>query len=155
MVKGNIMNIEEMVKELYGRNPKEAYNILLELEKISEENDFLYIFLNEFFQMLDNENTFIRIRGYRLFCKQAKWDKLNKINRMIDKVFLQIVTEEKPIALRQMIKALEDIIKNKSELRNKVKQKLLEIDCLKYKKSMHGIIENDIKNLSKIIEENE
>ena len=152
MKKEGIVNIEEMKKALYGKNPKEAYNILLELEKISETNDFLYKYLNDFLEMLDNENTYIRIRGYRLYCKQAKWDKLNKINKMVDKILLQIVKEEKPIALRQKIKALEDIITNKTELRNKVKQKLLEIDCLKYQESMRGLIEKDIKNLLKIID---
>ena len=144
-----------MIGALYGKNPKEAYNILLELEKISETNDFLYKYLNDFLKMLDNENTYIRIRGYRLYCKQAKWDKLNKINKMVDKILLQIVNEEKPIALRQKIKALEDITKNKIELRNKVKQKLLEIDCSKYQESMQKLIEKDIKNLLKIMEENE
>ena len=149
------MNMEEMVKALYSKNSKEAYNILLELEKISDENNNLYNFLSEFFEMLHNDNMYIRVRGYRLFCKQAKWDKLNEINKVIDNILLQTVTEEKAIALRQMIKALEDIFNNKMELRKKIKQMLLKIDCLKYQKSMQELIKNDIKILFKIIENNE
>ena len=144
------MEIEKMVKALYGKDAKEAYSILLELEQISEVKDILYGFLDEFFEMLNNENFFIRVRGYRLFCKQAKWDKNNKINKMIDKILLQI-EDEKPIAVRQKLTALEDIIQNKPELNKKIGQKIIGIDYSKYKESMQGLIEKDIRTLLELI----
>jgi prophage DNA circulation protein len=146
------MEIEKMVKALYEKDTKEAFAALLELEKISEAKDLLYDYVNEFFEMINNKKYVIRVRGYRLLCKQAKWDKKNKINKMIDKILLEI-EDEKQTAIRQKIKSLEDIAKNKTELRTKIKHKILGIDCSKYRETMQGLIEKDIKNLLTIINE--
>ena len=49
--------------------------------------------------MMHDDNSYIRVRGYRLLCKQARWDKLNKINQIIDEI-LNETEYEKPIAVR-------------------------------------------------------
>src|SRR5215510_9173819 len=108
------MNTEKLIKALYGKNAKEAYTVLLELEQISETNDVLYNFFDEFNKMMHSENSFVRVRGFRLLCKQAKWDKLNKLNKIIKEILLQ-TEDEKPIAVRQKINALKDICKYKKE----------------------------------------
>jgi len=140
------MNFENKIKMLYSKNAKEAYSILLELEKISEINDVLYCYLDEFTKMIIDVNSYIRTRGYRLFCKQAKWDKLNKINDKIEEI-LKSIEDEKPIAVRQKIIALTDVVKYKKELNKIIKQRISCMNLLKYKDSMQELIRNDIKNL--------
>ena len=145
------MNAEKMIRALYDKNAKEAYTALLELEQVSEKNDVLYNYFDEFIEMMHNDNSYIRVRGYRLLCKQAKWDKLNKINQIIDEI-LNETEDEKPIAVRQKISALNDIVINKKELNSKIKQKISRINISKYKESMQKLILNDFKKLLKLLE---
>jgi hypothetical protein len=145
------MNAEKMIRALYDKNAKEAYTALLELEQVSEKNDVLYNYFDEFIEMMHNDNSYIRVRGYRLLCKQAKWDKLNKINQIIDEI-LNETEDEKPIAVRQKISALNDIVINKKELNSKIKQKIARINISKYKESMQKLILNDFKKLLKLLE---
>jgi hypothetical protein len=145
------MDIEKTINGLYSKDNKEAYKILLELEQISEKDNFLYEFFNDFLQMIYEEKYAIRIRGYRLLCKQAKWDKEDKINRIIDKILIQI-EDEKPIAVRQKLQALENVINHKKELNNKIKRKIESINCLKYNESMQSLIHKDIQKLLDIID---
>jgi len=144
------MNIEKMIKVLYSKNVKEAYSILLELEQISEKNNVLYDYTDEFFKMMNDENSYIRVRGYRLLCKQAKWDKFNKINQKIEKILAE-TEDEKPIAARQKLNALIDIVLNKPELNKKMKQRISSMNISKYKENMRELILNDIENLLKLI----
>jgi hypothetical protein len=141
----------KIIKTLYGNDNKEAYTILLELEKISETDNILYDYLDEFFQMIQNEKTFIRIRGYRLLCKQAKWDTENKINKMVDKILVE-AKDEIAIAVRQKIKALEDIARSKKELNAKIKQAIEKFNFMDYKGSMQNLIYKDIQNLLELID---
>ena len=145
------MNAEKMIRALYDKNAKEAYTALLELEQVSEKNNVLYNYFDEFIEMMHNDNSYIRVRGYRLLCKQAKWDKLNKVNQIIDEI-LNETEDEKPIAVRQKISALNDIVINKKELNSKIKQKISRINISKYKESMQKLILNDFKKLLKLLE---
>jgi hypothetical protein len=144
--------IDNMIQSLYEKDTKETYQVLLELEKLSDENNSLYQYIDEFFKMIQNEKYIMRVRGYRLLCKQAKWDTENKINTMIDNMLIEI-EDEKQTAIRQKLKALEDIAKHKTELHQKIKQKIASIDCSKYRETMQGLIEKDIKHLLVIIDE--
>jgi hypothetical protein len=146
------MNIENMISALYEKDTKEAYQVLLELEKRSEENNSLYNYIDMFFEMIQSEKYIIRVRAYRLLCKQAKWDTENKIDHMIDKMLIEI-EDEKQTAIRQKLKALEDVAKHKTELHQKITQKITSIDCLKYRDTMQSLIAKDIKNLFAIIDE--
>jgi thioester reductase-like protein len=140
-----------MIQALYEKDTKETYQVLLELEKLSEENNSLYHHTDEFFEMIHSEKYVMRVRGYRLLCKQAKWDTENKFANMIDKILLE-VEDEKQTAIRQKLKALEDVAKHKKELHQKIKQKITSIDCSKYRETMQSLIEKDIKNLLAIID---
>ncbi len=147
------MNIKEKIKMLYEKDSNETYKNLLELEALSEKENSLYQYFNEFLKIIENEKYSIRVRGYRLLCKQAKWDVDNKINNIIDKL-LSEVEDEKPTAVRQKIKALQDIIVVKKELSDKVKKRLLEINVFKYKDTMQSLIQKDIKETIELINDN-
>ena len=60
--------MKEKIKNLYNEDNNSAYKTLLELEIITTESNELYNYFNEFLKMLNNEKTFIRVRGFRLIC---------------------------------------------------------------------------------------
>lgn len=145
------MKIEEKIKLLYDKDNSTSYNNLLELEKLSEKENTLYSYFDTFLEMINSEKYVLKVRGYRLICKQAKWDKKNKIDYYIDNI-LEHVEDEKPTAVRQNIRALQDIIVFKSKLRDKIRKKLLKINVSQYKDTMRPLIEKDIKGAIELID---
>jgi len=146
------MEISDKIKCLYDKDTKYAYAKLQELEEVSDREDLLYPYLNEFIEMLKSEKYVIRVRGFRLLCKQAKWDRGNKINAAIEDI-LTAVHDEKPTAVRQALQYLEYVVPYKKELNDRIKETALSIDCSKFKDTMQPLIENDIRSLVQLIEE--
>jgi hypothetical protein len=145
------MELSSKIAMLYDKDSSAAYKSLQELEMISNTEDTLYPYFDEFLDMLGNGKYLIRVRGFRLLCKQAKWDTENKIDREIDTV-LQAVDDEKPTAVRQKLKAMEDVARYKKALRGKIKNKALSIHDLPFKDTMHGLIQKDVQSLLQVME---
>ncbi len=144
------MELGEKVAMLYDKDSSIAYNNLQELEAFSDREDGLYPYFDEFLAMLGSDKYVMRVRGFRLLCKQAKWDTENNIDKEID-VILQAVVDEKPTAVRQKLKALEDIARHKPALHGKIMDKILSIDYLVFKDTMHSLIEKDIQSLLQVM----
>ena len=102
--------------------------------------------------MLNSEKYVIRVRGFRLLCKQAKWDKDNKIDRAIEEI-LNAISDEKPTAVRQALQYLEYMVPYKKNLNERMKQKVLSIDCSLFKDTMQPLIEKDIQSLVRQMED--
>lgn len=147
------MEIEEMIELLYDKDDNIAYKNLQELEKLSNKDDDIYKYMDEFIEMLKNQKKFIRVRGFRLICINSKWDNQGKIDKNLDNILSQL-EDEKAIYVRQYLKAVKDIVINKKELNTKIKEKLIEIDYSEYKETMQGLIYKDIEELLKIIKNN-
>ena len=145
------MQIEQRMQLLWGEDEKEAYEQLLELEKISETSEEVYSYFDDFIEMLKNEKSYIRIRGFRLICKNAKWDEENRINRQIGKI-LEELEDEKPTAVRQCLQAIKELIENKKECNDLIKEKLLKINYARYKESMQSLIFKDVEKALLLIE---
>ena len=135
--------MKEKIKNLYNEDNNSAYKTLLELETISTESNELYNYFNEFLKMLNNEKTFIRVRGFRLICSLAKWDNENKINKNID-IILKELEDEKGTSVRQCLEKLNLILMYKVELTEVIEDKIRNLDVTKYKESMRGLIKKDI-----------
>lgn len=146
------MQIEERMQLLWEKDEKEAYEQLLELEKISKTSKEVYSYLDDFIEMLESEKSYIRVRGFRLICKNARWDEENKINKQISKI-LEELEDEKPTAVRQCLQAITELIENKKECNNLIKEKLLKINYAKYKESMQSLIFKDVEKVLLFIEE--
>ena len=144
------MDISYRIKLLYDRDIKTEYKNLNELEALSEQSNILYPYLDKFISMLKSEKYVIRVRGFRLLCKQAKWDNDNKIDKNIEHI-LRAVNDEKPTAVRQALRYLGFIVPYKKELNDKIKQAVLSIDILQFKDTMQPLIEKDIKSLVQLI----
>ncbi|GAB6123400.1 hypothetical protein [Dysgonomonas termitidis] len=144
-------DLKEKIEALHDKDTKENYANLKELEQLSEASNSLYRYFDEFMNMIYSEKYSVRLRGYILLCKQAKWDVDSKIEKTIDEL-LEKVEDKKPTAVRMKLKALEDIVPYKKELNTKIKTKVLTIECSKYKDSMEGLIAKDIEHLVDIID---
>ena len=64
--------MKEKIENLYNEDNNSAYKTLLELETVTTESNELYSYFNDLLKMLNNEKTFIRVRGFRLICCLAK-----------------------------------------------------------------------------------
>lgn len=137
------MKIEEMIALLYEKDTTAGYQNLKSLEAISETENTLYPYMDEWIAMLKSDQYVIRVRGFRLLCKQAKWDVDRKIEVVIDQI-LKALDDEKPTAVRQYLKYIQEIVTSKPNLKDKIKEKLLHLDYMKYKESMQGLIAKDI-----------
>lgn len=107
--------MKEKIKKLFNEDNNIAYKTLLELETMATESNELYNYFNEFLEMLNNEKTFIRVRGFRLICSLAKWDNENKINKNID-IILSELEDEKGVSVRQCLEKINLILMYKTEL---------------------------------------
>lgn len=148
------MEIEHFLSLLSDRDTSVAFKALKELEYLSENSSVLYPYINKFILMVNSDKYVIRVRGFRLLCKQAKWDTDNIIDKNLDTA-LNILNDEKPTAVRQALTALLEVVPYKKNLCEKIRQRLLEIDYLRYKDTMHNLIAKDIETLLKKISETE
>ena len=141
------MNTEK-INQLYSGDTKLAYKNLLELENLCESSSELYIFFDEFLKMLNNEKSFVRVRGFRLICSLAKWDIENKINSSIDEILLEL-KDVKPTAVRQCLAALNKLLPCKPDLAEYIKNEVGKLNYLQYKETMQGLIKKDIESILK------
>ena len=108
--------IREQIQLLYSKDSNKGYAALKALQDASHEDCMVYTHVNEFFDMLENKNSFVRTRGLVLIAENAIWDEKGIIDRFFES-YLQHITDEKPITARQCIKLLPTIAKHKPELK--------------------------------------
>lgn len=147
------VNIAETFELLLDKNNNVAYKALQLLQKESEERNCVYPYMHRLSDMLDSENSYIRTRGLTLLAYNAKWDKDNKIDEIIDK-YLKHITDIKPITARQCIKLLPIIAEYKPELKNDILSALHKANISIYGDSMQSLVHkyiqkvlNEIQNL--------
>ncbi|MGL4284468.1 low molecular weight protein-tyrosine-phosphatase [Eubacterium aggregans] len=131
---------------LEGKDNTTAYKDLQTLEQLSDEGGMLYPFTERFAAMVQDQCTDLRIRGFRLFCKQAKWDQDGLLDRYLPSA-LSILSDEKPTVVRQALAALEDVVRYQPKLREMVVQAIADIDDTPYPETMQPLIAKDVKAL--------
>lgn len=146
------MDIEKLIALLEGKDTKEAFEALKELENISEDSNIIYCYIDKFYKMISDKKYVMRVRGFRLFCKQARWDTKNFIDKNINEA-LCILKDEKPTAVRQALAALQEVVIYKRYLSDVIKKRIIEIDCKNYRDTMSGLIEADIQTLLNMMRE--
>ena len=101
--------------------------------------------------MLESDNSYIRTRGLTLLAYNARWDRDNKIDEIIDG-YLKHITDVKPITARQCIKLLPVIAKDKPELKEDILSALRRADVSFYEDSMRPLVYKDIQKALKEIQ---
>lgn len=138
------VNIAETFELLLDKNNNVAYKALQLLQKENEERNCVYPYMDRLIDMLDSDNSYIRTRGLTLLAYNAKWDKDNKIDEIIDK-YLKHITDIKPITARQCIKLLPIIAEYKPELKNDILSVLHKANISIYGDSMQSLVLKDIQ----------
>lgn len=146
------MDVSETFELLFNKNNNVAYKALQELQRRSEETDCVYPYMDRLSDMLDSDNSYIRTRGLTLLAYNAKWDKDNKIDEVIDK-YLKHITDVKPITARQCIKLLPIIAKYKPELKKDILSALHKANIFVYDDSMQPLVYKDIEKAFKEIQQ--
>lgn len=142
--------MNEKIENLYNKDNNSAYKTLLELENITTESNELYSYFNSLLGMLNDENTLIRVRGFRLICCLSKWDTENKINDNID-IILKELEDVKGTSVRQCLEKINLILVYKIELKGIIANKLRSLDLSKYKESMQYLIKKDLKHILELL----
>lgn len=128
------------------KDNKAAYQEFLEMEAISEVSNALYSYAKLFAEMASSNLYVLRVRGFRLLCRQAKWDIDSRLDNDIERS-LEILNDSKPTAVRMALAVLPELLKHKPKLRDIIIEAVKSIDYLKYSESMQGLIEKDIKTI--------
>ena len=76
-----------LIDALTSNDAKAAYTLLQQLEEQSEHDAGLYPLLGDFLEMLQDESSLVRARGFRLVVAQARWDSDNVIDSQMEKLF--------------------------------------------------------------------
>lgn len=145
------MNTAEAFELLFDKNNKTAYKALQELQNESEETDHVYPYMDRLSDMLESDNSYIRTRGLTLLAYNARWDRDNKIDEIIDG-YLKHITDVKPITARQCIKLLPMLAKDKPELKEDILSALHRADVSFYEDSMRPLVYKDIQKALKEIQ---
>lgn len=144
-------NILELLATLTGSDNRQAYAALQDLEAISRKSDQLLVKMPVFAEMVTSKRSFVRVRGFRLLCQQAKWDQEGELACLLP-VALAILADSKPTVLRQALAALHEVVKAKPQLRQLIVQQTAAIDCSKFnQETMAPLIEKDIAELQQLI----
>lgn len=144
-------NILELLATLTGSDNRQAYAALQDLEAISRKSDQLLVKMPVFAEMVTSKRSFVRVRGFRLLCQQAKWDQEGELDCLLP-VALAILADSKPTVLRQALAALHEVVKVKPQLRQLIVQQTAAIDCSKFnQETMAPLIEKDIAELQQEI----
>lgn len=141
-----MFHMKEKIENLHNKDNNSAYKTLLDLETITTKSNELYSYFDILLKMLNDERTFIRVRGFRLICCLAKWDTENKINDNIYTI-LKELEDEKGTSVRQCLKKLNLILIYKTELTDIIVNKLRSLDLSKYKESMQSLIKKDLQHI--------
>ena len=139
---------KEIIDILYGEETTKIYKDFQKIEEIVKNSNQLYLHFNEFIKMLKSDKSFIRVRGFRIICLLAKWDKDNKIESNID-ILLSTLDDDKPTSIRQHLKSLDTLLTYKPNLINIVLNKIKTLNYTKFKDTMSPLIKKDIEYLLK------
>lgn len=143
---------KSIIELITDKDDNEAYKNVKLIAAKSEKSKKYYRYVDEFVGLLDNANSYIRTRAFILICCQAKWDKEEKINSSLSKMF-KLFNDEKPTVVRQCLNAIKEVVVYKPELNTKILRTIKKIDLSNYKESMSNLIKKDINEVIKIINE--
>ncbi|MGL6220371.1 MAG: SufBD protein [Lacrimispora sphenoides] len=137
--------IEELLNGLRNQDNNYAYQCLKQLEEECGSSDAVYPYFDVFTEMLHDPNSYVRTRGIILIASNAKWDKDNRIDEIIDELLMHVM-DEKPVTARQCIKVLPQVAASKCHLAECIMDALETANPQIYKSSMQPLICKDIQN---------
>ncbi len=138
--------IPQLVDWLSSKDGSIRYQALLLMQNRSVFFDDVYPFWNIFRDKLKSENSYQRSIGLMLIAENAKWDKENRLENVIDE-YLDLLNDEKPITIRQCVQGLGKILPYKPELNDKIIDPLVAFDLMAIKETMRKSILLDLLSI--------
>ena len=138
--------VTELIERLKSKSPSEGYAALKELENISDTTGLLLPHMSAFADMVSSESYMLRVRGFRLLCRQARWDFDGAFDALLKRA-LRILNDEKPTAVRQALAALGEVLRFKPHMAEDIAAAAGNIDLAAYPESMRTLIEHDAEKL--------
>ncbi len=136
------------------RGDQEGYIALKALLALSAQGTTVYPYMTRFADMLDSDNSYVRMRAFALLAANAQWDSDNHLDECLD-ALLAHLRDPKPIAVRKCIQALPEIAAAKPELREDIISALGKVEAFRYADSMRPLIEKDVREALARIKEAE
>lgn len=133
--------IEFAMKRLKSAVMRDGCNAYLALLGTSEKSPDVFEYIDELFEMLESNNSYMRTRALGLICANGKWDD-GRIYGRLDTLLAHIV-DEKPITSRQFIKELPKLAFSIPKAKEKILISLSEADFSCYADSMRPLVEKD------------
>ena len=136
-------SLEQLVAWLAEKDDKLRYQAFLLLQYRSSAADDVYPYWDIFREKLKSGNSYQRSIGLMLIAENARWDKENRIDGVIDD-YLLILHDEKPITVRQCIQSLLKILPYERHLYGKIAERLMALDLQTIKDRMRKSVLLDI-----------
>lgn len=149
-----MMDAEELIAQLTSRDAVAACAFADRIVHESGKSDCWYLFFDDIAALLRHKNSLVRNRAISILAANARWDTENCYDAMMDE-FLSHVTDEKPITVRQCIKALPEISAVKPNLIPRMRAALKNADLTGYGDSMQPLILKDIVSVLQQLAETE
>lgn len=143
-------DIPQLIEWLSLKDDSIRYQVFLILQSRSIFFDDVYPYWDALRKKLKSENSYQRSIGIMLLAENVKWDRENRINDTLDEC-LQLLTDEKPITIRQCIQSLGKIAFSKPELDDKIISALISINLTDIKETMRKSVLLDSLNVLLII----
>ena len=142
---------QNVIEKLTDKDDKKAYGYAKDIAAKSAVTNQYYELFDDFIELLNDKNSYVRTRGFCLACAQARWDKDGKLEESFDK-WSRLLNDEKPTVVRQCLAALHEVILYRPELCGIIKEAVMGIEIDRYKDSVSPLIKKDAKELLSIME---
>ncbi len=147
------LDIAQLVKWLCEKEDSIRYPSLLVLQSRSAMADDVYPYRETFREKLKSGNSFQRSIGLIMIAQNARWD-----DGWLDGVigeYLELLSDEKPITVRQCIQHLKCIVPYKSALHEAIAKALMALDLAAVRETMRKLVLTDILEVLAMIRRTE
>ena len=148
----NVSDIRFLIPILNEKDDNVRYNAFLLLQSSSREFPFVYECWSDLEKKLENSNSQQRSLGLMLIAENVRWDRDDRFSKTISK-YLRCCNDEKFITARQAIQGLEVIVKATDKFNDEIKKSLANLRLSQYKENQQKLINKDISNVLKRINE--
>lgn len=145
-------DIKCLIAWLTEKEDSVRYPALLLLQERSSHTADVFPYWDVFAEKLSSENSYQRSIGLMLLAENAKWASPDETKAMLPD-YLALLSDEKPITVRQCVQNLEKIVISHPDVGLAVAEKLTALDLEAVRESMRKLILTDILNVLLVIRE--
>ena len=109
----------------------------------SRESDKWYDGIEDFAELLESPKSLVRNRALHILAANARWDEQDRFDAILPGCLARL-GDEKPITVRQCVKALAEIGRSKPRYIPVILDALIRADFSGYADSMRPLIERDV-----------